>query len=96
MVQVRHLGLGFAVVVAVSLVVVGLVTPSVALPVGMATATGPSMGTAQMQFLVYADLPVEVGDRLVYRFRDEYVHHRVVGRTPAGFQTRGDAATRTD
>jgi len=86
-------------VLAVSAFLLALATPSLALPVGTATTNGTSMGHSEMHVLVYADAPpasVDVGDAVIYRADDRYIHHRVVAETDAGYVTKGDAVGVTD
>lgn len=89
-------GWGAAVVVVFG---IALATPYLALPVGTATTNGTSMGADGMHVLVYADpvlTGVAVGDAVIYRGDDRFVHHRIVDETDRGYITKGDAVPRTD
>jgi len=95
----RRAALAAGAALALLALAVTLATPSLDLPVGTATATGPSMGDEGMQVVGYADAPlatVEVGDAVVYRHDGRLVHHRVVGETARGYVTKGDAVPTTD
>lgn len=71
--------------------------PAGSLPVDIGVATGPSMGYDSPQAVVYADLPVDQGDRIVFRANDgDLVHHRAVRQTPEGWITKGDTVPHAD
>ncbi|NHN49978.1 hypothetical protein G9464_20630 [Halostella sp. JP-L12] len=76
---------------AVGGVLIAALSPSTALPMGVTTQTGPSMGHDEPQASVYVDIQPDVGDVVIFKTESKYIQHRIFADTADGYVTKGDA-----